>query len=105
LDARNFFNDDSFPKSALRLNQFGGTFGGPIIKNKAFYFLNYEGFRRRAGITRITNVPTPAEIAGNFTDQNGNPISVQVDPVSAQLFKLFTGTKQNSAYGIFYYSL
>jgi len=101
LDARNFFNDDSFPKSALRLNQFGGTFGGPIIKNKAFYFLNYEGFRRRAGITRITNVPTPAEIAGNFTDQNGNPISVQVDPVSAQLFKLFPGPNLNSASGNF----
>src|ERR1700746_202694 len=41
LDARNFFNDDSFPKSALRLNQFGGTFGGPIIKNRTFYFLYY----------------------------------------------------------------
>lgn len=101
LDARNFFNDDSFPKSALRLNQFGGTFGGPIIKNKTFYFLNYEGFRRRAGITRITNVPTPAEIAGNFTDQNGNPISVQVNPVSAQLFKLFPSPNLNSASGNF----
>jgi hypothetical protein len=101
LDARNFFNDDSFPKSALRLNQFGGTFGGPIIQNKTFYFLNYEGFRRRAGITRITNVPTPPEIAGNFTDQNGNPISVQVNPVSAQLFKLFPSPNLNSASGNF----
>src|SRR5439155_1273463 len=97
LDARNFFNDDSFPKSALRLNQFGGTFGGPIIKNKTFYFLNYEAFRRRAGITRITNVPTPAEIAGNFTDKNGNPISVQVNPVSAQLFRLFPSPNLNEA--------
>jgi len=101
LDARNFFNDDSFPKSALRLNQFGGTFGGPIIKNKTFYFLNYEAFRRRAGITRITNVPTPAEIAGNFTDKNGNPISVQVNPVSAQLFRLFPSPNLNSASGNF----
>src|SRR5437016_11367916 len=101
LDARNFFNDDSFPKSALRLNQFGGTFGGPIIKNKTFYFLNYEAFRRRAGITRITNVPTPAEIAGNFTDKNGNPISVQVNPVSAQLFRLFPSPNLNRASGNF----
>ncbi len=36
LDARNFFNDSSFPKSSLRLNQFGGTLGGPIVKNKTF---------------------------------------------------------------------
>src|SRR5581483_1647696 len=89
LDARNFFNDERFPKSALRLNQFGGTFGGPIIKNRTFYFLNYEGFRRRAGITRITNVPTLAERAGNFTDSNGNPVSVAVNPISAQVFNLF----------------
>ena len=45
LDARNYFNDTRFPQSALRLNQFGATFGGPIIKNRTFYFLNYEGFR------------------------------------------------------------
>jgi Carboxypeptidase regulatory-like domain/TonB dependent receptor/TonB-dependent Receptor Plug Domain len=101
LDARNFFNDDSFPKSALRLNQFGGTFGGPIVKNRTFYFLNYEGFRRRAGITRITNVPTLAERAGNFTDQNGNPITVMVNPVSAQLFHLFPAPNLNNPSGNF----
>ena len=89
LDARNYFNDTQFAKSSLRLNQFGGTLGGPIIKNKTFYFLNYEGFRRRAGITRITNVPTLAERAGMFTDQNGNPITIAVNPTSAELFNLF----------------
>jgi len=101
LDARNFFNDSDFPKSALRLNQFGGTFGGPIVKNKTFYFLNYEGFRRSAGITRITNVPTAAERAGLFTDQNGNPITIAVNPVSAQLFKLFPQPNLNSSFGNF----
>src|SRR5436305_9802418 len=89
LDARNFFNDERLPKSALRLNQFGGTFGGPIVKNKTFYFLNYEGFRRRAGITRITNVPTLAQRAGIFTDANGNPVTLAVNPVSARVFSLF----------------
>ncbi len=67
LDARNFFNKAEFPKSGLRLNQFGGTLGGPIVKNKTFFFLNYEGFRRRAGITRITNVPTLRQRAGHFS--------------------------------------
>src|SRR5262249_26099273 len=61
LDARNYFNASPFQKSALRLNQFGGTLGGPILRNRTFYFLNYEGFRRSAGITRITNVPTADE--------------------------------------------
>src|SRR5437016_9585441 len=89
LDARNFFNASAFPKSALRLNQFGGTLGGPIIKNNTFFFLNYERFRREAGNNRVTNVPTLAERAGNFTDNNGNPIKITVDPVSARLFNLF----------------
>lgn len=86
LDARNFFNQSDFAKSTLHLNQFGGTLGGPIVKNRAFFFLNYEGFRRQAGITRITNVPTLAERQGQFLDNNGNPITIAVNPVSAQIF-------------------
>jgi Carboxypeptidase regulatory-like domain/TonB-dependent Receptor Plug Domain/TonB dependent receptor len=86
LDARNYFNGQRFAKSALRLNQFGGTLGGPILKNKTFFFLNYEGFRRAAGITRITNVPTLDQRAGIFTDANGNTIKVPVSPVSSQIF-------------------
>src|SRR5207245_2419190 len=89
FDARNFFNQNEFPKSGLRLNQYGGTLGGPIEKNNTFFFLNYEGFRRQAGITRITNVPTLDQRAGNFTDANGNPVAIAVNPVSAQLFKLY----------------
>lgn len=89
LDARNYFNAEPFTKSALRLNQFGGTLGGPIIKDRTFFFLDYEGFRRRAGITRITNVPTLDQRAGNFVDNDGNPLTVTVNPVSAQVFGLF----------------
>jgi hypothetical protein len=89
LDARNFFNKEQFPKSGLHLNQFGGTLGGPIVKNSTFFFLNYEGFRRKAGITRISNVPTLDQRAGNFTDAAGNPVTVPVHPVSAELFNLF----------------
>ncbi len=59
LDAANFF-DNSNPlvhKSPLRLNQFGGSIGGPIIKEKAFFFFSYERYRLRAGINTIETVP------------------------------------------------
>ena len=59
LDAANFF-DNSNPlvhKSPLRLNQFGGSVGGPIKKDKAFFFFSYEGYRLRGGINTIETVP------------------------------------------------
>jgi hypothetical protein len=99
FDARNFFNSTEFDKPKLRLNQFGATLGGPIIKDRTFFFVNYEGFRQRAGITRITNVPTLAERGGHFTDQNGNPVDVTVDPTSAQLFALFPEPNLNDPTG------
>ncbi len=58
LDARNFF--DSSTKSPLRLNQFGGSFGGPLIRNKMFFFADYEGLHQRAGINLIGTVPSRA---------------------------------------------
>src|SRR5467141_4316194 len=100
LDARNFFNDSNFAKSALHLNQFGRTLGGPIVKNRTFFFLNYEGFRRQAGITRITNVPTTLEREGQFLDNNGNPITIAVNTVSAQIFdNLFPQPNLNGSSG------
>ena len=101
LDARNYFNKDSFPQSSLHLNQFGGTLGGPIVRNNTFFFLNYEGFRRRAGITRITNVPTLDQRAGNFLDHSGNPVTVTVTPTSAALFNLFPKPNLNDPSGNF----
>ena len=47
-------------------NNFGGSFGGPIVHNKTFFFLNYEGFRRSHADSMTETVPTPDEIAGNF---------------------------------------
>lgn len=57
LDAPNFFDNIIGQKSSLRLNQFGGSLGGPIIRDKAFFFFSYEGYRLRAGINSIEQAP------------------------------------------------
>ncbi len=57
LDAANFFDNIVGTKAPLRLNQFGASFGGPIIKNKFFFFGSYEGYRLSAGINSIEAVP------------------------------------------------
>lgn len=69
LDARNFF--DGPTKTPLRLNQFGGSIGGPIIKNKLFFFSSVEFLRQRAANNLIANVPSPA--ARNRPDCPTNP--------------------------------
>lgn len=56
FDARNFFDADS--KSKLRLNQFGGSFGGRLIKDRLFFFGSYEGLRQRAGFNIIESTPS-----------------------------------------------
>lgn len=60
LDARNYFNPEPGFKPPFRLNQFGGSLGGPIVKDRAWFFGNYEGIRQRTGITQSTFVPTAA---------------------------------------------
>src|SRR5690242_18747240 len=60
LDAANFFDNIIGSKAPLRLNQFGGSVGGPIVKDKFFFFFSYEGYRLRAGINSIEAVPGSA---------------------------------------------
>jgi outer membrane receptor protein involved in Fe transport len=64
LDTRNYFAQRVEP---LKQNQFGVTAGGPIRKDKLFYFGYYEGFRNRQGITQAASVPTAAEHNGDFS--------------------------------------
>ena len=64
LDARQFF---SAAKPALRRNQFGGSLGGPLKRNKAHFFFNVEAQRQDREQTRIRNVPSPDETQGRFS--------------------------------------
>ena len=64
LNAADFFtNKLGGQKSVLNRNQFGATLGGPLIKDRTFFFASYEGFRQVAPVVRSTRVPTPAERA------------------------------------------
>src|ERR1700723_2701308 len=68
FDANSFFNNESgVPRSQLVRNQFGVVLGGPIIKNRTFFFFNYERFTQRNGIPFEGRTPTPAELSGDFT--------------------------------------
>src|ERR1041385_4013798 len=60
LDAANFFDNIIGQKAPLRLNQFGGSISGPILKDKFFFFFSYEGYRLRAGVNSIEAVPGSA---------------------------------------------
>jgi carboxypeptidase family protein len=70
LDAADWFEDNSTTpvKGALRLNQFGAMIGGPVIKNKFFYFGDYEGKRRVQGTSLTSQVPTVNERSSNYTN-------------------------------------
>ena len=72
FDARNFFDPEIRP--ALRRNQFGGSIGGPIRKDKTFFFLAYEGLRNVYGSTTIATVPSPA-IRNGFTCSSASDMS------------------------------
>ncbi|MGD0157377.1 MAG: carboxypeptidase regulatory-like domain-containing protein [Terracidiphilus sp.] len=61
FDATGFFKPDFGGKPALHQNQFGGTLGGPIKKDKIFFFLDYEGFRQSSSFTDSATLPTAAE--------------------------------------------
>src|SRR3984893_15380573 len=70
-DARYFYNNGAQP--AFTRNQFGGTIGGPIRKNKTFFFAYYEGLRQATPATFVGTVPTAAERTGDFSALLGAP--------------------------------
>jgi hypothetical protein len=89
LDARNFFSPG---RSFYRQNQFGGTVGGPIKKNKVFYFSDYQGTRTAQGIdTGLIPVPSLAERSGNFSDSASLLSGTVGGPFLANLFSQKVG--------------
>src|SRR5262245_19936525 len=99
LSAKNAFAT-SLPKPTFNRNEFGGSLRGPIIRNKLFFFGNFEGLRRRVSTTTVHAMPTVALKAGDFTGLapirdpltglpfSGNRIpSDRISPVSRELLK------------------
>src|SRR6202453_2594487 len=66
FDAINAF-DAQFGQQPYKQNQFGFTLGGPVLKNKLFFFGDYEGLRIRQALPQLSTVPTPAEVSGDFS--------------------------------------
>lgn len=83
MDARNFFSQPG-PLPSFKRNLFGGTIGGPIVRNKTFFFYSYEGLRLSQAQTALTTVPTVAMKNGDFSALLG--VRAIRDPLTGQPF-------------------
>ncbi len=83
MGATNFFAPGGQPAPKYQRNQFGATLGGPIKKDRTFFFADYEGTRLSAGETLVTNVPTAQERVGNFTQS----LTPAIDPTTGGLLQ------------------
>ena len=112
--AYEFFRNDIFDaknvlqttgrKPELRQNQFGGSIGGPIFKDRTFFFGDYEGFRLVSGLTYTSTVPTIDEYNDINSLNGGTPqalvnagngtAGLPIDPVALNYLKLFPGTER-----------
>ena len=89
MDARNFFSPKGTAFPSFRLNQYGGSFGGPVVlpklyngRNKTFFFVDYEGYRRDAQQIQLGNVPTLKMRQGDFTETGTiyDPLTTRPNP-------------------------
>jgi hypothetical protein len=82
LNARNFFASANPVKPEFRRNQFGGVLGGPLRRNRSFFFVDYQGQRQHVGRTVISTVPTVLQRQGIFTEAIGGRVPVIYDPAT-----------------------
>jgi hypothetical protein len=107
LDARNHFAPEDEPEPDYSRHQFGGSAGGPLVRDRTFLFGDYEGTRLREGITRLTTVPTAAERSGDFSATPGgvpaNPFGGSqippafIHPVGRAIANLYPAPNRASA--------
>ena len=87
MDAKNYFDDSTQPIPPFKRNEFGGSFGGPVIRDRTFFFGDYQGRRIRTSETFLSPVPSPSEIGGDFSDLlTGSSPTVVIDPVTGKQF-------------------
>jgi hypothetical protein len=98
LDARNYFDVSSAPKAPFHNNQFGGSLGGPIIKDKTFFFLDYEGQRENVGVVSLACVPTPDFIQQATATAVASPGGVS--PVGQALLSFWPHDSANYISGV-----
>jgi hypothetical protein len=100
LDANTFNFGKILPKAEVRLNQYGASLGGPIKKDKTFFFGDYEGYRSIAGTNPSVNlVPTLYEEKhpGDFSDIGGAVLTAaQIDPVGLDYFSMYPAPNQGT---------
>ena len=82
LDARNYFNAKPNPQNGFHNNQFGVSLGGPVIKDRTFWFAAWEGWREYGSLPNVASVPTQARV-NNYIANNG-----PVNPAIANLLKM-----------------
>ena len=99
IEANNWFNNAAnLPNPSFKRHQFGANFGGPVIKNKTFFFADYEGLRQGFPVTFVTTVPTVLQRRGDFSQTlaaGNQPITIY-DPLTAET--LANGQRQRSAF-------
>jgi len=84
LNARNFFASTIPVKPTFRRNQFGGVIGGPVQRDRTFFFADYQGQRQTIGRTVTSTVPTALQRQGIFTETIGTRVPLIYDPATTQ---------------------